>query len=130
MVNNIVCYALFLHFIADFLLQSRDMGKKKSTDFKVLLQHLGILWYVVGFGLMPAIGIEKAILISGLNTLIHGIIDWNIWKGYKVTVALRDDSATPDTWKYWEDYWFYATIGLDQLLHAVTLVKLIGWFYA
>ena len=107
----------FLHFVADFLLQSRKMGKEKSEKFPVLLQHLSIQFIVFSvftFNLKFAL----------LNTLVHGIIDWNIWKFYKYTVYFRDKTATKETWKYWEDHIFYTIIGLDQYLHSLTLIVL------
>jgi hypothetical protein len=30
------------------------------------------------------------------------------------------------SWKYWEDHWFFTTIGFDQLLHGLTLIYLAG----
>lgn len=144
------------HFVADFLLQSREMGKTKSTNFLVLLEHL-----VIQFGVMftvlclvppplAIIGVLLALKLSGLNALVHGVIDWNIWRGYKWSVVQRlyqsrhlrpeenplidwekytmsSDMTVTKYWKYWDDHWFYATIGLDQLLHGLTMIVLVGW---
>jgi hypothetical protein len=119
-------YLFVLHFIADFLLQSREMGKKKSVEFNWLAKHLAIQFAIFLVGL-SIFNVECTVEFAGLNAIIHGIIDWNIWKLYKVSVYLRDKTATPETWKYWDDHWFYATIGLDQLLHAITLIGLYQW---
>ena len=142
-----------LHFIADFLLQSREMGKKKSSDWYWLFAHLAIQFLVF----LPFVGFQFALF----NALIHGVIDRNIWNFYKFytqwnikTSVLNyikngaapgkfyDDWAkhpeyktqfirvkteqAQDAFKYWEDHWFYATIGLDQFLHAATLIYLSG----
>lgn len=147
MTAGLLIYVFFLHFVADFLLQSREMGKTKSSNFKMLLAHLGIQFTVVAAGLDPVIGIKNAILISFFNALIHGVIDWHIWRGYKALVGMRvyDKDGNPwrspeqgpmqhslvsdkGVWQYWEDHWFYATIGLDQLLHMSTLVFLVSRF--
>jgi len=135
---------LVTHFVADFLLQSREMGKKKSSEPKWLLAHLAIQ-----FACFLLYGWKFALL----NTLVHGAIDWHIWRLYKLSVYVRIKRSVAkleqtfakkegvaawfteaqreqqydheaNTWQYWEDHWFYATIGLDQLLHMITIVVL------
>jgi hypothetical protein len=135
---------LVCHFIADFVLQSREMGKNKSSNFSVLCQHITIQFYVILFGLavVPGLSLEQAFLVALFNALVHGLIDWNIWRGYKQCVyfrikknnshpliirsALADVDDTKNGWMYWEDHYFYLTIGLDQLLHGLTLIALAG----
>lgn len=134
-----VCVAFLLHFIADFLLQSREMGQKKSSDNEYLLLHIVIIFAVMFFGLIPLLGVKIAVMFSFINAMIHGAIDKNIWNLYKfyawtcLKKQAREQGARKDQiedqakklskdWKYWEDHWFYSTIGLDQLLHAVTIV--------
>lgn len=160
-------YLLFLHFVADFLLQSRKMGERKSTDKRWLLAHLSIQFLVFFVGVFalfiyntfsfwqPGAALEYikfgtvlALLFSGANAIVHGIIDWNIWRLYKfftyrrllhisrnpVSMTLRPGEENPvllkiliKDFEYWKDHWFYATIGLDQFLHAATLLLLYGW---
>jgi len=128
----ILCYLLLLHFVADFLLQSRQMGQRKSEQVKWLVGHLAIQFavFLVG-GLLV---FDNPLLFALLNTIIHGAIDWNIWKAYKWTVWKRRDPKLFGTiddlkkhWKYWEDHLFYTTIGLDQMLHTATIILLYGW---
>jgi hypothetical protein len=138
---KVLVWLFFLHFVADFLLQSRSMGKNKSVYPLVLFQHLGIQFSIVFFGLIPFVGLKKAFLLSLANAVVHGVIDWNIWRGYKYFVMRRIYAAGPSStennpahplcdakggWTYWEDHWFYATIGLDQFLHMTTLTVLAG----
>jgi hypothetical protein len=139
---------LIFHFIADFLLQSRAMGKKKSESFKMLLKHLGIIFgvFFVGGALffyylyfnIPYMKVDRltislfcAFITSLLNTIAHGIIDANIWKLYKLSVYMRvknDQNFDVSKWAYWDDSWFYSTIGLDQLLHVLTIYFIYGFF--
>ena len=130
------------------------MGKKKSSELKWLGKHLAIQYIIFAIGL-TAMGYyhQNGFLFVLLNTLIHGVIDWNIWKLYKLSAwrriqdklaieAMRMDEAGSAmtyeiaqqrekeeiaAWQYWEDHWFYATIGFDQLLHMSTIVVL--WHY-
>lgn len=124
-------YLLFLHFLADFILQPREMGRQKSEKFKYLFQHLLIQFFVFFFGLMVIMPDTYMLFALG-NALVHGLIDWNIWNLYKLSVWKRRRSdielvgreQLKKTWKYWDDHWFYVTIGLDQFLHAATIVVL------
>jgi len=132
----VVAKLLILHFIADFLLQPREMGAKKSSDWRWLAAHLAIQFIVFA----PF----TSILFSLANCLIHGVIDGTLWNGYKWLVGKRiyDQDGNPwvpgvsqgkphhslfsdsGEWRFWLDHWFFATIGLDQLLHGLTLVFL------
>ena len=126
-----------IHYIADFLLQPREMGKRKSSEPKWLAGHLLIQFLCF----LPFTGWKFALA----NCVVHGIIDWNIWKGYKWSAYYRIKKDTdgmgwtPEIiqehieakgkqWEYWEDHLFYATIGLDQLLHCLTIYYLAGLF--
>lgn len=117
---------LVVHFVADFLLQSREMGKKKSSELHWLLGHLAIQLLAFFIVLLPFT--EWAFVFALLNATIHGVIDWNIWRLYKLSVVRRFPDVNPATYQYWEDHWFYATIGLDQLLHGLTLIGLAQLF--
>lgn len=128
MTAFLLVYLYALHFVADFLLQSREMATKKSSDINVLFNHCAIQYWTIILGLCPFLGFGRACVVSASNALIHGLIDWHIWKGYKWSVAKRDPTATPATWKYWEDHWFYTTIGFDQFLHISTLTLCLWLF--
>jgi Protein of unknown function (DUF3307) len=163
-------FVMLLHFIADFLLQSREMANKKSTELKWLFKHLGIqfgvffvgmTWAVLNFFIMvtsnnpfvPQYSLKTmffAACIHGfafsfVNALIHGMVHWNIWKLYKLSAWWRirkivirkhgtwtqppeedvNIKAETANWRYWEDYWFWVTVGLDQTLHIITLFVLV-----
>lgn len=125
-------YLFALHFLADFILQPREMGRRKSSDFNYLAAHIGIQIAVFTVGLWIVTGsFMFAFIFAVLNGLIHGVIDAFIWKGYAWSVWLRrkDKSMTvkelKTSWKYWDDHWFYVTIGLDQFLHMSTLILVL-----
>lgn len=133
---SILCLVFVLHFIADFLLQSREMGTKKSSEFKWLARHLQIQFLIFTIVLTFIVGFPKAYVFAISNAAIHGIIDWYIWRGYKYFVMKRIERnpshellsgtyGTTGQWKYYEDHWFYSTIGLDQLLHGLTMIALL-----
>ena len=115
-------YLFLLHFIADFLMQSREMGQKKSTEFKWLFYHISIQFVIIFIGgilIFPSIYFSFIFSLS--NAVIHAIIDWNIWKIYKYSYNARKVD------KYYEDKWFYSFVGFDQFLHLSTLAFLYGF---
>ena len=129
------------HFLFDFVFQSREMGKKKSEDINYLLKHGGILF----MGYMWAAyaicdNMADMFALSAIIVIIHCIQDWYIWRGYKWLIKrqIAREKFNGDvncTWlkeemgwfEYWEDPKFYATIGLDQTLHFITIVLAYNW---
>lgn len=124
----ILVYLMFLHFVADFILQSREMGQKKSTEWEWMKKHIFWIKLVFFVGLFPVVGFYKAATFALANGLIHLCIDSCIWKVYAWTVWERERKTgvkredLKKRWKYWEDKWFYDTIGLDQFLHVATII--------
>lgn len=133
-----IALLLVTHFVADFVFQSREMGKNKSSQPIWLLKHLSIQFGFFFGVLLLAAGLKVALLFALANTIIHGFIDWNIWRLYKL-YAYKEIEKNPkhplltgnilEPWQYWNDHWFYTTIGFDQLLHGLTIVLLAGAFH-
>lgn len=145
---------LFCHFLADFILQPSWMAKRKSEDVQVLLAHVAIHYAVFVIGIAFILGTAHpgiCFLFSGINAVLHGIIDWNVWRGYKryaskkalvagaqqeAIVSIKGithkdgkleltDDAEPvlqPSFKWWEDHYFYVTIGADQMLHGLSII--------
>jgi len=136
----ITLYLVFLHFVADFVLQDRETAKTKSTQFGSLFLHLCVQFCIFASGLLLVVDPFTTMKFAFYNTIIHGIIDWNIWKGYKALAHYRimasmDNNLPPDrmreqytyrviNWAWYDDYWFWTTVGFDQMLHMLTLVWL------
>lgn len=147
MKASVIALLLVTHFIADFVLQSRDMGKKKSSEPFYLFAHL-IIQFLAFLLAVAFISPGVAVWFAFTNAAIHGVIDWNLWRLYKASAYMRilkivakkygmwsqppendpNVKAEIAAWQYWEDHLFYTTIGFDQLLHGLTLVTLAWWF--
>lgn len=135
-------YLFFLHLLADFILQPREMGRKKSDNLIYLAGHVLIQYLVFLLGLIVAYHYEflpvqskyeARVFINGFalaNAAIHGLIDGITWNLYKFSVVLRKPKqlfgrptqGDKPVFKYWEDHYFYLTIGIDQFLHISTIV--------
>ena len=100
MIETIVIL-IWMHFIADFVLQSDKMANSKSSSNKWLLIHVSI--YTLPFFWF---GWQFAVI----NGVAHFMTDF---------VTAR---ATSYLWKKEERHWFFVVIGLDQALHMTALM--------
>ena len=119
-----ILWLFFAHFVADFLLQGREMGKNKADNVGWLALHCRIVFFVTLFASFVAFNTGKAVILFALaNTAVHALIDktvWNLYR-YRHMKSIRKID-------YWEDKWFYTTIGFDQTLHFATIVALFTLF--
>lgn len=107
---------LAAHFVGDWVFQSRRIAQEKSSYINTLLYHLCIV--TVALSVPFLIFTSKNTIYLIVNALLHGLIDWNIWKWYKRRV--------PANFQYWKDKTFYNTIALDQFLHLTTIFLLFS----
>jgi len=135
------------HYIFDYLMQSREIAENKSVKFESLQLHVST--YIGGMSVIAAIvfslywnglhGILGGASFAVILGLIHGVQDWYLWRTYKGSVIRTlgytgMDLTCPaikkelEDFKYWEDKAFYDLIGLDALLHTITIILLYWWF--
>jgi Protein of unknown function (DUF3307) len=99
-VSSVVAL-VWVHFIADFLLQSDAMATRKSKSSKWLAIHVAIYSAcLLPFGPWFAI----------INAALHFATDY---------ITSR---ATSRLWAAQERHWFFVVIGLDQALHLTALL--------
>ena len=101
----VVFVIIWLHFIADFILQSDNIAKNKSKSNVALSIHM-IIYGLPLFLIGP--------LYASINAILHGITDY---------VTSR---VTSYYWSKGETHNFFVVIGLDQANH---LTCLIGTYY-
>lgn len=96
-----VILVVWLHFIADFILQTDEMAQNKSKSNSWLLYHVG----VYSMPLM-VLGFRYALL----NAALHFVTDW------------FTSRATSKLWQSGQRHWFFVVIGLDQAIHLTCLI--------
>lgn len=126
----IFIYISVVHFIADFIMQSDEMAKGKSTSIYWLTRHaisygkimlygtiiLGISLYYFGFNFM--IFYKELLGYIFINVILHWITDYFTSK------------QTKRLWAEHKVHYFFIMIGLDQLIHTSCLfISLYLIFY-
>lgn len=109
MNEKVLLTILLVHFIADFVMQSDEDAKKKSTDTNALLSHTGIysLVWMVAAGLF----------LSPIRIMIFTIITF-------IAHTITDYITSRIVKKYFDkqDYHNgFVVIGIDQMLHYIQL---------
>jgi hypothetical protein len=108
---GLLTIVLLLHFIGDFVLQTRWMAENKSRSFAALTAHVLTYGVTLWVGLLVAQRpLVDVTYFAGGNALVHFAVD---------AVTSR---ITTYWWKKQNLYAFFTTIGFDQFLHAVTLL--------
>lgn len=97
---------IWVHFVADFVLQSDTMAKNKSSSNKWLLFHcatytLPFLWFGWRY--------------AAINGVAHFATDWITSRGAAML------------WERGERHWFFVLVGLDQAAHLTTLLATTGY---
>jgi len=101
---------LFLHWVADFLLQSHQMASNKSSSIYWLTVHVATyssVWFLAGIFLFP---ILTVITFTAITFACHWTTDYftSKWTGR--------------LWREQKIHNFFVVIGLDQFLHFTQLI--------
>lgn len=109
---DLIPFLLIVHYIADFICQTRWMGENKSKDWRALLLHVGIYTFVLSVcmnAVVPNFPAEYPHNFVIFNGVAHWLTD------YVTSRASR--------WAYENKRMgmFWNIIGADQLIHGLTL---------
>ena len=97
---------IWIHFVADFIMQSDRVALNKSRSNLILLQHVAIYGaFLLPFGLVFAL----------INAGLHFVTDY------------CTSRATSALWKRNQRHWFFVVIGLDQAIHMTCLFASYVW---
>lgn len=115
MINLILIQAI--HFIADFLCQTRQMATNKSKSLYWLTLH------VLTYATVSTIG--WTYFDSNIATLAM------VWLTTFITHWLTDFTTSKATTYFYlknNMFGFFSVIGFDQLIHATTLLLTYNYF--
>lgn len=106
---------VWIHFVADFMLQSDKVSKSKSSDNKILTYHVSV--YSMPF--VPFafyyLSTWAAVAFIVINLVAHFVTDY-------ITSRM-----TSKLWKAGNVHWFFVVIGADQAIHMTTLFGTFAW---
>jgi hypothetical protein len=128
MTFNLIIALFIAHFGADWILQPRWMAKQKSENFLVCLLHgfVIFLFLLATFLIATIYGLKydgvNILIFTLLYSVIHVVQDWFIWRFYKKFLFRRFNKTV----EFYDDYWFYSTIAVDQFLHLSLLFYFVS----
>lgn len=102
-------FILYAHLVGDFVLQTDWMATNKSSSLTALSVHVGVYTLVMA---IASIAFHSASPVSFVivNGILHFATD---------SITSRISASY---WKREERHAFFVTIGIDQFIHAVTLL--------
>jgi len=115
-----ILYWLFMHWIADFVLQTDEDAKNKSTNLDSLLNHTTTYsLFMTGAALCFYLPINLGFLFIFFGFMLgsHTAIDY---------ITSRVNSKL---WKEGKVHNFFVSIGFDQWLHYVILFLTIKYLF-
>ena len=112
---------IFIHWIADFILQTDEMAKNKSTSNYWLAKHVLLysnVWLLIGWFI--------SFPVWSLN--VEYITIDNVWKFALITFVCHfitdyfTSRLNAKLWKEEKRHEFFIAIGGDQVLHYIQLI--------
>lgn len=104
-MNPQIYLIIWLHFFADFILQSDWMAINKSENLNALVLHG---------------------LVYGLPFLYFGWYYACLNAGCHMAVDAITSNITKRLWLAEKRHWFFVVIGLDQAIHLSVLIATVG----
>lgn len=111
---------LFLHFVADFILQTRYQAENKYYNINALVGHTLVYSLVV----TVFITLTPFMLITGWDKIITFFVV--TFMTHSITDAITSN-VSRQFYKKQNMFSFWVTIGFDQFLHFVQLFVLYQW---
>lgn len=105
-----IYYILFVHWLADFVLQKREWAENKSSSLQALCAHVGTYTLCLYLALTPFMRWDFAVTLAAFNGVAHLITD-------AITSRITKRAYEKQQMKL-----FWSTIGFDQFLHVAVLI--------
>lgn len=118
-----IFYILFFHWLFDFVLQSNEQAKNKSSSNKWLMSHaldyscqwITVLsWTFIIMSWITGLGMSYPLI---LKVIAFGLITF----GFHSITDYFTSRWTKKLWEKKDVHNFFVVIGFDQLLHYIQL---------
>lgn len=108
---QLIIFLLFIHFLADFGLQTDDQAVNKSSSGKYLSMHVGVysLCWLIAMGIWTGSFIT-AIYFANITFVFHFLTDYFTSRISKSFFDKKDFHNG------------FVIVGFDQLLHYIQLI--------
>lgn len=131
---------LGVHWFADFVLQTHWQASNKSKRLDALLRHVLVYTLVLSIGvdlLFPGIGWPTWARFVLANGVLHFITDFVTSRISSRLFMQQFESVSAPPPRYvqivmkrdFNPHWFFVVVGLDQLIHQVTLGLTLKVFF-
>lgn len=116
---SFLIYILFLHLIADYVIQSNKININKSKNIYWLLIHVFFYFSCFFIGLFFLYTFEKSLTYSLVNAIIHFIVDFFTSR----TIGIFYERVDLNLKKEKLDlYYPILILGIDQFFHTTFLI--------
>ena len=118
-MTNLIILLFVLHWIGDFVCQTRWMADNKSKSLLALTLHVSVYSFVLFAGLLTVsnyFSIEGFLQFMGANFMLHWITD------------ITTSQFTKLFWLNKDMHKFFIVVGFDQMIHAICLVMTANCF--
>lgn len=115
---RLIIVILFIHWFADFVLQTDGQAKNKSKSWLSLIEHTGtysVLWFIASIPLTVFAGTLAMMWFAPITFLCHTATDFYT---SRINSKLYEDKNI---------HGFFVSIGFDQWLHYVQLI--LTWYF-
>ena len=117
---HLIIFILFVHWVADFIIQTEEQATTKSKSNIALTDHVATYTAVLALSIAPVLALKHPLGFPYLAfVLLNGAIHWCVdWRTSRWTSKLFGDKDFHNG---------FVVVGADQLIHTSTLILTANW---
>lgn len=129
---TIIFLIIFVHWVADFVLQTHWQASNKSTNNKALYQH--VRNYTLTWAFVFFVWIVYSNHVLEMDAEAHGqsikvLLFFPITFVAHFITDYYTSRLNSYLWKKGDIHNFFVSVGFDQVLHYVQLFLTINWLF-
>ena len=122
---NYIVYVMFVHFLGDFVFQSREMATNKSSSLFWLTAHVMMYGCILLVGLTFIGLIPGQFPVSQIDLMTYVFANM----GLHFMIDFVTSKLSSKFWKNGQTHKFFMVIGFDQFLHFTSLYLTLKIFF-